>query len=129
MDVAGSISTAPLSLNTIQIDAADPLALAWFWSAVLGVPVNPGSTTDSASLVTSNRIPSLVFTRTEEPKIWRNRISFRFVSDDTDAHLGRLFEMHVPFIRTAGGPSGTTTWEFLDPEGNEFTLSERSTLP
>jgi hypothetical protein len=119
----------PLSLNAIQIDAAEPLVLAHFWSELVGVPVVPGSNENSASLMASNRIPPLVFERTDEPKIWRNRITFRFITEDFDAHLSRLLEMSVPFVRTDRGAGGERAVEFLDPESNEFAITERRRLP
>ena len=39
-----------MSVVGLSIDSADPIALAGFWAEVLGRPVNPGATTESAAI-------------------------------------------------------------------------------
>jgi predicted enzyme related to lactoylglutathione lyase len=113
---------SPISTMSLLIEADEPLTLARFWADVFGVPVAPGSDTSSASLVVHPRSPQLVFEKSDEPKIWRNRITLRLVTEDLDGQLLRLLDMgvHVSHASTGGGGIA-----LCDPEGNEFHLLPR----
>jgi len=111
---------------SVLIEAEQPLVMADFWATVFGVPVNPGSTDASASLVPSAQSVQLVFEKTDEPKIFRNRLRLQLVSEDFDHQLHRLLDLGTEFARPGLESLGIRSVELMDPEGNEFTLFART---
>jgi hypothetical protein len=106
-------------IKSVSFDAADALALAGFWAAVLGSDVDEDSTTDKAFVEAAGwGGPNIWFTRVPEPKTAKNRVHFDLrapgsVADEV-ARLERL---------------GATVAErhdhhtvMQDPEGNEFCV-------
>ena len=108
-------------LTGITVDCHDPLALAGFWSALLGGPVAeplPGwrrvTAPDTGLLITFQPVP--------EPKVGKTRIHLDVVITDIDAA--------VQEITARGGrwtgerhdyPEGAVLI-MTDPEGNEFCV-------
>ncbi|MBB4907941.1 VOC family protein [Actinophytocola algeriensis] len=118
-------------LSELVVDCADPGALARFWCAVLdyvelsreepdnGIEIGPPSGFGGPA-------PTLVFSRTAEPKAGKLRLHFDVnpVDRDADAELERLLALGA---RPADvGQTGDESWHTLqDPEGNEFCLLRR----
>ena len=108
-----------ISIYGTSFDAADAAAIAAFWGEALGRTVNPGASSESASLAAgegSGESP-IMFHRVPEPKTVKNRLHLDLVAVDFDAELARL--------RTLGATTLATfeRWTTLaDPEGNEFDL-------
>ncbi|MFC4858659.1 VOC family protein [Actinophytocola glycyrrhizae] len=115
-------------LSELVVDCADPVALSRFWCAVLdyvelsretdddGIEIGPPSGFGGPA-------PTLVFSRTAEPKAGKLRlhIDVNPVDRDQDAELERLLSLGA---RPADvGQTGEESWHPLqDPEGNEFCL-------
>jgi predicted enzyme related to lactoylglutathione lyase len=114
-------ATHPLSVSAIVIGSDAPLALAAFWSEVLGVPVAPGSTGTSASLMTSPRVPRLAFERTDEP-VRRGAMSIRVWTDELDEQVARLTALGAPVSRPRSRFVDLDVVEAVDPEGNRLVL-------
>ena len=117
-----------LRIETVTIDARDPLELARFWSAALGwehrmdededgdVWVEPGSR--HPDYETSR---PLLFQAVPESKSVKNRIHLDLRPDDQDLEVERLETLGA--VRVSVGQSGVEGWLVLaDPEGNEFCV-------
>jgi predicted enzyme related to lactoylglutathione lyase len=114
-----------LRINTLTVDARDPVRQSEFWSKVLGwhtvgeaadhrliVPTHDRSTAPHA-------IPVL-FLQNEDGKTVKNRWHFDLVPDDQDAEIERLEALGA--IR-ADICQGDVSWVVMaDPEGNEFCV-------
>jgi hypothetical protein len=115
-------------LSELVVDCAEPETLARFWCAVLdyvelsreepdnGIEIGPPSGFGGPA-------PTLVFSRSAEPKAGKLRLHFDVnpVDRDQDAELERLLSLGA---RPADvGQTGEENWHTLqDPEGNEFCL-------
>ena len=122
-------------LSELVVECADPEALSRFWCEVLGyvelsreepddgIEIGPASGFGGAA-------PTLVFSRTTEPKVGQLRLHFDVnpVDRDQDAELERLLSLGA---RPADvGQTGEESWHVLqDPEGNEFCLLRRRLVP
>jgi hypothetical protein len=111
----------PLSVSAIVVDSDAPLALAAFWSEVLGVPVAPGSTGRNASLTTNPGFPRLAFERSEDPTR-RGGMSIRVWTDALDQQVARLATLGVSVSRPRTRFIDLDAVEVLDPEGNRLVL-------
>jgi predicted enzyme related to lactoylglutathione lyase len=117
-----------LSVYNVAFDCADPYAVASFWSAVTGRPLddedNPGDPETSIEL--DNGV-NLYFQRVPEGKTVKNRLHLCLRPDPgktRDEELERVQALGATIVvdrRRIGG--GTTGWVVLaDPEGNEFDI-------
>jgi F420H(2)-dependent quinone reductase len=113
------------SVIGLSIDCADPVALAGFWSEVLGRPVNPGADAENAAIDVTDPAsgPRLAFHKVPEPKTVKNRLHLDLRTDQFEAESKRLTGLGATPIRDIEKP--TVRWTtFADPEGNEFDLVE-----
>ena len=111
------------SVIGLSIDCADPVALANFWSGVLGRPVNPGADAENAGIDATDPAsgPRLAFHRVPEPKTVKNRLHLDLRTDDYEGESNRLTGLGATAIREIEKPAVRWT-TFADPEGNEFDL-------
>jgi predicted enzyme related to lactoylglutathione lyase len=109
----------PSVIKSVSFDAADALALARFWAAVLGSDVDEDSTTDKAFVEAAGwGGPNIWFTRVPEPKAAKNRVHFDLRAPATvAAEVSRLEKLGATVVRTH--PRLTV---MQDPEGNEFCV-------
>ena len=109
-------------LDNVVVDAADPLALAGFWSAALGLPITHQ---DSDEVDVGLPGFDLVFVPVPEPKTAQNGVHLDLASDsaaDQAAIVERLLGLGA---RLADVGQGEVPWVVLaDPEGNEFCVLE-----
>lgn len=108
-----------ISIYGTSFDAADPAAIAAFWAEALGRTVNPGATSESASLAASegSNESLIMFHRVPEPKTLKNRLHLDLIAADFDTELARLLKLGAATLATF------EHWTTLaDPEGNEFDL-------
>jgi hypothetical protein len=111
------------SVIGLSIDCANPLAVAGFWSEVLGRPVNPGADAENAAIDATDPAsgPRLTFHKVPEPKTVKNRLHLDLLTDQFEAESKRLIGLGATAIRDIQKP--TVRWTtFADPEGNEFDL-------
>jgi hypothetical protein len=76
------------TLGNITFDGDDVLKLAAFWPAVLGRPLDTGSSKFFASIGGSDaerREPAWYFNKVPEPKQAKNRVHIDLVNPDPDA--------------------------------------------
>lgn len=114
-------------LGWIQIDSTDPLSLAKFWGAVLGLQVDDDYLGDPPQYVglmaTNPDHPQVNFQRVPEPKTVKNRLHFDLRVDDVDEATARIeglggIRLHSEDVHEYG-----YSWRVMaDPEGNEFCL-------
>ncbi|MGD0558713.1 MAG: VOC family protein [Streptosporangiaceae bacterium] len=111
------------SVIGLSIDCADPVALARFWSEVLGRPVNPGADAENAGIDATDPAsgPRLAFHQVPEPKTVKNRLHLDLRTDQFEAESERLAGLGATPIREIEKPPAHWT-TFADPEGNEFDL-------
>ncbi len=122
-----------LRIETVTIDAVDPIRLAQFWSAALGwgqrvdedgdIWIEP----DEAHPEFGRSIPLLI-TRVPESKQAKNRFHLDLVPDDHEREVERLESLGA--TRPSIGQSGVESWVVLaDPEGNEFCVLDEPDPP
>ena len=118
-------------LSELVVDCADPEALSRFWCEVLGYVELSREEPDNGIEIGppsgfGGPAPTLVFSRTTEPRPGKLRLHFDVnpVDRDQDAELERLLSLGA---RPADvGQTGEESWHVLqDPEGNVFCLLRR----
>lgn len=114
-------------LGNIAFDCDDVLKLAAFWSAVLGRPLDKGSSEFFASIGGTDgerREPAWYFNRVREPKQAKNRVHIDLVNPEPNAikELVRLGATVIGEHRISG--HGWTVMQ--DPEGNEFCIAAKA---
>jgi predicted enzyme related to lactoylglutathione lyase len=108
---------------SVVVDAAEPKALAQFWSAVLDHPiVFEDETGDEVAVAKDNDTPpALLFVRNKEPKAVKNRMHIDLNPTDQAAEVERVLGLGA--TRVDIGQTGEESWVVLaDPEGNEFCV-------
>lgn len=114
-------------IGQVNVDCAEPLALAGWWAEVLGWTVNAEDGPDFVSIEDPSPggpvRQEILFARVPEAKTVKNRLHLDLrPADDTDqaTELQRLLDLGA---RHADVGQGEQTWHVLaDPEGNEFCL-------
>jgi hypothetical protein len=114
-------------VGNIAFDCADVLKMAAFWSAVLGRPIDKGSSEVFATIGGTDAArpePAFYFNQVREPKRAKNRVHVDLVNPDPAAvdELVRLGATVIGKHKIAG-----QSWTVLqDPEGNEFCIAAKS---
>jgi hypothetical protein len=114
-----------LFVDTLLVDARDPLALARFWSAALDWPIVQED--DDEVMLAPNRerppapgVYPLLFVRVPDAKTVKNRWHFDLAPEDQDAEVRRLEGMGARRIDIG---QGEQSWVVMaDIEGNEFCV-------
>lgn len=115
-----------LRIETLTVDAEDPVSLARFWAEVLDwewrededgdVWVEPGRGHPDLGAVRP-----LLFLEVPESKTVKNRLHLDLTPDDQEAEVDRL--RHLGATPVSVGQDGDEDWVVLaDPEGNEFCV-------
>jgi hypothetical protein len=112
--------------GNIAYDCDDVLKLAAFWSAVLGRPVDQGSSEFFASIGGADgerREPAWYFNKVPEPKQAKNRVHIDLVDPDPDA-VNKLVQRGATVVgkHQIRGHRWTV---MQDPEGNEFCIAAK----
>lgn len=114
-------------IGNIAFDCDDVLKIATFWSAVLGRPLDKGSTGQFASIGgtdAARREPAWYFNKVPEPKRAKNRVHLDLVNPDPSA-VGELIRLGATVIGEHEIPG--QRWTVMqDPEGNEFCIAAKS---
>ena len=114
------------AILNVTFDCRDPRAVAVFWSAVTGFPVEEVASPGNPYWVVGleNALPRLVFVGVPESKVVKNRVHLDVLPVDRDqnAEVKRLLNLGATMVddRRELEPGG---WVVLaDPEGNEFCV-------
>ena len=115
-----------LTIQCLDIDAADPQALASFWEAALGwrrthdTPAEVALEPPEHSME-DGVVPDLLFIKVPEGKAGKNRLHLDLRPDDQESEVARLEALGAR--RTSVGQSDEVGWVVMqDPEGNEFCV-------
>ena len=116
----------------LNIDCADPAALADFWGKALGRPVSPGAVAGDMAVDATDpaKGPRLIFHQVSEPGAVKNRLRPVLLTEHHDEETGRLTalgatplnEITLPPTALPPGIAAVRQTTFADPEGNEFDL-------
>ncbi len=115
-----------LRIETVTVDARDPLTLARFWSAALDWELRVDEDGD-VWVEPGTRHPDygscrpLLFIDVPESKSIKNRIHLDLRPDDQALEVERLEKLGAGQISV--GQTGLEDWVVMaDPEGNEFCV-------
>ena len=114
----------PARINNVTIDCEDTLAVARFWSAVLGRSIDSGASEFFVSIGREDgEGPGMLFIRVPESKTVKNRVHLDLDSGgDREAQIAHLVGLGA--VRVADRDEWGHSWTVLnDPEGNEFCLA------
>ncbi|WP_433270147.1 VOC family protein [Actinosynnema sp. CS-041913] len=110
-------------LYDVVVDAADPVELGRFWSALLAQPI----TGESADEVDMTLCPGmgLVFVPVSDPKVVKNRLHLDLASTSAEHQAALVARARELGAEPVDLGQGSVPWVVLaDPEGNEFCVLE-----
>ncbi|WP_159615713.1 VOC family protein [Arthrobacter zhaoguopingii] len=109
-------------IAVVAIDAADPRAVAAFWTAALGWQVT-GEDEGIISIASADgREPGIDVVAVPEPKTGKNRLHLDLRADGSPAaEVERLLGLGARRI-DIGQPADASWTVLADPEGNEFCV-------
>ena len=109
--------------RNITLDCGDTLAVARFWSAALGRPLDDDASEFFVSIGHSDASQlAWFFIKVPEDKAVKNRVHVDLQADDRDAEVARLLELGAE--RVGDYDEWGARWTTLrDIEGNEFCVS------
>ena len=114
-----------IRIDTLGFDADDSVALARFWSELLGwamdEPDEEGEVVVSPPAGSPPGTLPLLFLPVPEGKVAKNRLHLDLRPDDQEAEVARAEALGARRIDIGQGDD--VTWVVLaDPEGNEFCI-------
>ncbi len=105
-----------LAIVNVVVDSTDALALARFWSELLGAPIDDGATAAWASVAAT---PSLGFAHVPDRTPGKNVLHLDLASATPAAEVDRAIGLGAKRVAEFDG------WTTLaDPEGNLFDIVE-----
>jgi hypothetical protein len=125
-----------VKIACVVFDCLDALAVGRFWSAAIGRPLDPGASSDFASIgfhgrrdragwgpVEPDADPTWLFARVPEAKTVKNRLHLDVITADPEVEIERLVGLGA--TRVADRDEYGYSWTLMaDPEGNEFDLGK-----
>jgi len=113
----------PARIANVNFACEDTLAVARFWSEVIGRSLAPGSNAFFASIRRGEEGPGMFFSHVPELKTVKNRAHLDLDSGgDREAQIAHLVGLGAR--RVADRDEWGHSWTVLsDPEGNEFCLA------
>lgn len=113
-------------LGWIQIDCADPVRLAQFWSHLLGLEIDSalGDPPHYLGLVpASSGAPAVSFHRVPDAKVVKNRLHFDIAVDEVETATARIQDLGGVRLPSDDFSEYGFHWRVMaDPEDNEFCL-------
>jgi catechol 2,3-dioxygenase-like lactoylglutathione lyase family enzyme len=110
-----------LHLHSITMDAADPPAIADFWSKLTGYEIDFAHEAIAVLTGDGSVGPRFMFIRVPEGKTAKNRAHVDFGTPDLEAGEARALELGAELVGRYD-EFGTQWVTFRDPEGNEFCI-------
>jgi predicted enzyme related to lactoylglutathione lyase len=118
-----------LRLQSITIDAHDPMKLAQFWAEVLGWKIGEGVNEIEVWIErelgdpNNTGFPDILFLKNSDLKSVKNRLHLDLRPDDQAAEVERLEKLGAQRIEIGQSADPDTSWVVMaDPEGNEFCV-------
>jgi hypothetical protein len=111
-------------IQSVTVDAADPYALATWWTQVTGGDLGgedlPG---DPEVLVRTPQGVTLLFIHVEDERVVKNRLHLDLEpAGPRDEEVDRLLGLGARLVDDRRNPDGTGWAVLTDPEGNEFCV-------
>ena len=112
-----------LFLHNVTLDCNDILAVAQFWSAALGRPLDDGASEGFASIgAGDDSVTGWFFMGVPDAKGSKNRFHVDLHADDRETEVARLIGLGA--TRFGDYDESGTRWTTLqDIEGNEFCVA------
>lgn len=113
-------------IRNVSFDCSDPYALAQFWSAVVGHPVDPDFVPgDTEVVIEPPDGPRLFFQAVPENKTVKNRVHVCLQPGDRDrdTEVDRLLALSAKISDDHRTSDGDGWVVLLDPAGNEFCMT------
>jgi len=111
------------AVAAIVVDAADPAALARFWSEAAGWPPAASSGTFASLRSASGTGPFVEFLVVDEPKRVKNRVHLDVAPHPGDDHAAEVARLRALGATPADVGQRDVPWVVLaDPEGNELCV-------
>jgi predicted enzyme related to lactoylglutathione lyase len=114
-----------VKVANITFDCDDVLGLANFWSALLGRPLDAGSSERFASIGGTDgerAEPAWYFTKVPERKRAKNRVHLDVTTPDPSA-VDDMVALGATVVGAHEMPGGHRWTVMQDPEGNEFCVA------
>ncbi len=117
------------SIASITVDCDDAQTLSGFWAGVLGVDADPDERATGPFFQSIGRTidgwtgPIMMFIKVPEGKTAKNRVHLDLSTPDRSAEVERLIALGATHLHDKD-EWGTLWTTLLDPEGNEFCLSD-----
>jgi catechol 2,3-dioxygenase-like lactoylglutathione lyase family enzyme len=115
-------------VGNISFDCDDVLKMVAFWSAVLGRPIDKGSSQVYASIGGADGArhePAWYFNNVPESKQAKNRVHLDLVNPDPSA-IDELVRLGATVVEIHEELPGHPWTVLQDPEGNEFCIAAKS---
>jgi hypothetical protein len=111
------------AVAAIVVDAADPPALARFWSEAAGWPPALSNATWASLRSASGTGPFIEFLRVDEPKRVKNRLHLDVAPYPGEDHAAEVARLRALGATPADIGQREVSWVVLaDPEGNELCV-------
>ena len=118
-----------VKVGNIAFDCADVFRVANFWSALLGRPLDAGSSEVFASIGGADgerAEPAWYFNKVPEPKRGKNRVHVDLTTPDSSA-VDEMLALGATVVGEHEVPGRSHRWTVMqDPEGNEFCVAAKS---
>ena len=122
-----------VQLAAVTIDCADALAVATFWSAALGRPLDPKPDRGFASIGMPEHRDQVgwsitgdvtwLFAAVPEAKTAKNRMHIDLAAPEVEAEIARLVDLGATVVSEMN-EYGYAWTVMHDPEGNEFCVAQ-----
>ena len=113
-------------IRHLTFDCHDPHAIAAFWSALTGWPIDDEAEPDDdeVGVIAPEPLPMLLFIRVPEGKSVKNRVHVDVGPSDRtrDEEVERLTGLGGRVVADHRTPEGRGWIVMADPEGNEFCV-------
>jgi len=110
-----------LHLHSITVDAADPPAIADFWSKFTGYEIDFADEFIAVLTGDGSVGPRFMFINVPEPRTAKNRAHVDFGTPDLEAEVTRALDLGAELVGRYD-QYGTKWATLRDPEGNEFCI-------
>jgi hypothetical protein len=125
-----------VTIACVAFDCSDALTVGRFWSAAVERPLDPGATSEFASIGFAERRtrngwgkvelvdhPTWMFAKVPEQKASKNRLHLDVIAPDLETEIARLVDLGATRVEDKG-EYGYTWTLMTDPEGNEFDIGQ-----
>jgi catechol 2,3-dioxygenase-like lactoylglutathione lyase family enzyme len=113
-----------LFLRNVTFMTTDPIRLADFWSAALGLAERVEHGGEIVLADADWRYPRLTFQPVDEVDSRASRVHVDLTADDRSAEVERLRQLGATVVRDVAMDDGWTWTVLADPDGNELCVTD-----